>query len=129
MEIGFTYHPTRWASVNQSFTFLDAKVDRLENGLYTDLGRPRHIGSTAVTLTPVEKLSFTARARYRSRNALSASGTTAPYATIDLLASYAITPNIEVYGRVTNLLDKDYQVSFAKNALGQAAYGGVRVSF
>lgn len=129
VEVAFTLKPIDGVSINQSFTFLDATVDKRENGLYTDLGRPRHVGATSVTLTPIDRLSLTARARYRSRNALSGSGVTAAYATVDLLASYGITDRIEIYGRVTNLMDKDYQVSFAKNALGRAAYGGVRVSF
>ncbi|MGE4429523.1 MAG: TonB-dependent receptor plug domain-containing protein [Sphingobium sp.] len=129
VEIAFTLKPVEGISIQQSFTYLEAKSDDDEDGRYLDIGRPKHSGSTSVTLTPVDRLSLTARARYRSRNASSYGGVTEAYAVADLLASYGITEQIELYGRVTNLFDKFYQMSYGTNALGRAAYGGVRVSF
>jgi len=132
VEVAFELKPVTGIAIRQSFTYLDVTVDARDTGLFLrDKGRPRHIGSTSVTLTAIENLTLTARVRYRSGIDTSSAfgGIVAPYATVDLLASYAITPSIEVYGRVTNLLDKDYQVSFGKNQLDRAAYGGVRVSF
>jgi vitamin B12 transporter len=129
VEAAFVLTPVRGVEIRQSFTFLDAKADQDEDGAFTDIGRPRHSGSTAVTLTPVERLSVTARARYRSSNASSFGGVTAAYAVVDLLASYGITDRIELYGRITNLFDKQYQMSFGTNALDRAAYGGIRVRY
>lgn len=129
VEIAFMLEPVQGISIRQSFTYLEAKSDDDEDGRYVDIGRPKHSGSTSVTFTPVERLSLTARARYRSRNASSYGGVTEAYAVADLLASYGITEQIELYGRVTNLFDKFYQMSYGTNALGRAAYGGVRVSF
>lgn len=132
VEVAFELTPVKGVAVRQSFTYLDAKIDAAENGVYLkDPARPRHIGSTSVTLTAIDKLTLTARARYRSGTDTSArfGGVVAPYATVDLLASYRLCDEVEIYGRVTNLLDKDYQVSFGKNQLDRAAYGGVRVSF
>lgn len=129
VEIAVDLRPADWLSIRQSYTYLEAESGPDANGIWSDLGRPRHSGSTSVTLTPVERLSLTARARYRDRNASSFGGTTAGYEVVDLLGSYGITENIEVYGRVVNLFDKDYQMSFGKNALGQSFYGGVRLSF
>jgi vitamin B12 transporter len=128
MEVAFTLKPVDGVTVNQSFTYLDAKKSD-NGGRFIDIGRPRHSGSTSVTVNPVEQLSLTARARYRSRNANSFGGITAPYAVMDLLASYRITDRIELYGRVVNLFDKQYQMTFGTNALDRAAYGGIRVSY
>ena len=36
---------------------------------------------------------------------------------------------VELYGRVINLFDKWYQVSYGTQTLGLSAYGGVRLSF
>lgn len=129
IEVAFTLKPVKGVEVRQSFTYLEA--EKLDGGetLWADIGRPRHSGSTSVTVTPVDRLSLTARARYRSRNAASFGGITAPFAVVDLLASYGITDRIEVYGRVTNLFDKEYQMTFGTNALNRAAYGGVRVRY
>ncbi|WP_343521060.1 TonB-dependent receptor [Sphingomonas sp.] len=128
IEIAFDIRPIEWLSIRQSYTYLEAEAPGA-NGAWLDLGRPKHSGSTSVTVTPVERLSLTARARYRDRNAASFGGVTEGYEVVDLLGSYDITGNIEVYGRVVNLFDKEYQMSFGKNALGQSFYGGVRLSF
>ncbi|MCE7797632.1 TonB-dependent receptor [Sphingobium sufflavum] len=128
VEVAFTLKPVDGVEVNQSFTYLDAKKSD-NGGLFVDIGRPRHSGSTAVTWTPVEPLTLTARARYRSRNANSFGGVTAPYAVVDLLAAYRVNDRIELYGRIVNLLDKPYQMTFGTNALDRAAYGGVRVRY
>ncbi|MEO5586335.1 MAG: TonB-dependent receptor [Novosphingobium sp.] len=129
IEVGFQLKPTDWLSISQSYTYLKAEQDKLENNVWSDMGRPKHSGSTAVTVRPVEHLSVTARARYRGRNASSASGITKAYATVDLLGSYQLTGNVELYARIVNLFDKQYQASFGKNALDRSAYGGVRISF
>lgn len=130
IEIAVDVRPTDWLTIRQSYTYLEAEQDPKENGIWVDLKRPKHSGSTSVTLTPVERLSISARVRYRDRNASSSfSPPTKGYEVVDLLASFGITDNVEVYGRVTNLFDKQYQMSFGKNALGRSAYGGVRLKF
>ncbi|HEX7874272.1 MAG TPA: TonB-dependent receptor [Sphingobium sp.] len=129
VEVAFVLTPVEGVTVRQSFTYLDARKQNDGQGLWTEIGRPRHSGSTSVTVTPVERLTLTARARYRSRNAASFGGITAAYAVADLLASYGITDRIEVYGRVTNLFDKQYQMTYGTNALDRAAYGGIRVTY
>lgn len=130
IEVAFDVRPLDWLTIRQSYTYLEAEQDPQENGGWIDLGRPKHSGSTSITLTPIERLSVTARARYRDRNASSSfSPATEGYEVVDLLTSYGITDNIEIYGRVVNLFDKQYQMSYGKNALGQSAYGGVRLRF
>lgn len=129
VEVSFQLKPTDWLSLHQSYTYLNAEQDKLQNGNWTDLGRPRHSGSTSVTVRPIEPLSITARARYRGRNASGSGGITAAYATVDLLGSYQLTDSVELYARIVNLFDKQYQMSFGKNALDRSAYGGIRVSF
>lgn len=129
VEVALVLTPADWINIRQSFTYLDAKSDADNDGRYLDMGRPRHSGSTSVTLTPAERLTLTARARYRDRNDSSYGGSTPSYAVVDLLGSYGITDRVEVYGRVVNLFDKWYQMSYGTNTLGLSAYGGVRVSF
>ncbi len=48
---------------------------------------------------------------------------------VDVAASYAVTENVEVFGRVENLLDQDYETRVGFANPGIAAYGGVRVTF
>ena len=46
---------------------------------------------------------------------------------VDLLGSYELTKNLELYGRVDNLLDEQYQEVLGFGTPGIAGYGGVRV--
>ena len=43
--------------------------------------------------------------------------------------AYRIADNIEVYGRVENLMNEHYEEAFTYGALGRAGYGGMKVSF
>ena len=127
IEAALILAPTSWISVRQSYTYLNSDQDAFENGEWRDIGRPAHSGSTALTLTPAEPFSFTARARYRGRNAASYGGVTDGYHVVDLLGSFDLTDKVQLYGRVVNLFDSDYQVSFGQNPLGRSLYAGLRV--
>ena len=51
-----------------------------------------------------------------------------PYMTVDLAASYALTENLAVTGRVSNLFDKSYQDPVGFLQPGQAFYAGLKVN-
>lgn len=51
------------------------------------------------------------------------------YTLVNLGATFDIGPSLQLFGRVENLLDEDYQEIFAYASPGRAAYGGVRVRF
>ena len=51
------------------------------------------------------------------------------YTLLDLRASYPVTEQIEVYGRVENALDEDYQTVRNYGSPGRGAYVGVRGRF
>lgn len=132
VEIGVTARPLPWLSVSQTYAYIDHEVkdDRRVANAYVNSGRPKFTGSTEVTLTPVERATFTARARYRDGDSSSLfSPAVRGFTTVDLLGSYGITDRIELYGRVVNLFDKWYQVNYGTQTMGLSAFGGVRVGF
>jgi len=51
------------------------------------------------------------------------------YAAIDVTASYDLSPALQIYGRLENLGDEDYQEVFGYNTSGRAGYLGVRFNF
>lgn len=51
------------------------------------------------------------------------------YTLVDLRASYPINDQLEVYGRIENAFDEDYQTVLNYGAPGQGVFGGVRVRF
>ena len=51
------------------------------------------------------------------------------YAVADIRASFPITDNLEIYGRIDNLFDQEYATAYGYGTYGRSAYGGVRVRF
>ncbi len=51
------------------------------------------------------------------------------YTLVDIAASYDLTDNAEIFGRVENLLDERYEEVFSYGTPGRAAYAGIRVTF
>jgi vitamin B12 transporter len=51
------------------------------------------------------------------------------FSVLDLSATYQVTDNIQVYGRLENALDEEYQEILTYNTPGRAGYIGVKLSF
>lgn len=51
------------------------------------------------------------------------------YVLVDLRAEMPITDNLEVYGRINNLFDEQYETIFRYGTPGRSAFAGVRLSY
>lgn len=51
------------------------------------------------------------------------------YVLVDLRAAFPVTHNIELYGRIENLFNAQYETSFRYGTPRRAAYAGVRLAF
>lgn len=51
------------------------------------------------------------------------------YTLVDFRASYAVSESLEVFGRIENAFDEDYETIRRYGTLGRAFFGGVRQSF
>lgn len=51
------------------------------------------------------------------------------YALFDLRAAYPVNDAFEVFGRVENLFDKEYQTIYRYGSVGRGAFAGVRAKF
>ena len=51
------------------------------------------------------------------------------YTLFDFRASYAVTDSLEVYGRIENAFDDEYETVYEYGTLGRTYYGGVRQRF
>ncbi|NDH64758.1 MAG: TonB-dependent receptor, partial [Alphaproteobacteria bacterium] len=49
------------------------------------------------------------------------------YVLVTLAASYKLTDNLEIYGRVENLVDQNYEEVFSYRSPGLGAFAGLRV--
>ena len=48
---------------------------------------------------------------------------------VDLLGSYRYSDGMELFARVVNLFDENYQVTYGTNTLGRSVYVGARLGF
>jgi len=98
------------------------------------LRRPRHKASLGITRSfDCERASLSMYAVYVGPrldfDAIGSLVTLDDYITFNLSGRYRLSCAWELYGRVDNLFDNDYEEVFGFATSGIAAYGGVRVSF
>jgi vitamin B12 transporter len=108
-----------------SYTYLDARD--AATGAW--LGRPRNAATTRLTVDATDRLKLSARARYRSANAASFGGVTAGFVVVDLLGSYDLNDGIELYGRIVNLFDEDYEYEWGSSTYDLSAFVGIRLRY
>lgn len=123
VEAQASWRPTGWLEASASYTLLDAE------DLDTDaavLRQPRHRGSASVTLAPTRRLSVAAALFANGRESDFPTDNRA-FARLDLRASMALSPTVDVFGRIENMTDADYQDISGYGETGRAAYAGFRV--
>lgn len=92
--------------------------------------RPEHLGNLGVNWQPMaRRLTLGLNIRL-SHDAQDIDGTALDdYELVDINASFLIGRGLEIYGRVENLLDEDYEEFPTYNTSGAAGYAGLRYSF
>lgn len=113
--------------LNASYTFTDSR----DNSTGQVLARqPKHQSSFGATWKPIDHLTTDATWRLVGRRYDSATGRDmGGYGTFDLAASYDLTEWAKVFGRVENLLDKDYEEAATYGTYGRMVFAGVKASF
>lgn len=100
--------------------------------------RPKHTASMNLTYAPQTlPLTATVTVRYNGRQRDYAFNEdysrlivgTKAFTLVNLNAAYDLGRHVQLFGRIENLLDKDYQEVFTFETPGRAAYGGVRLRF
>jgi vitamin B12 transporter len=138
VESTATARPARWLDVGAAYTYLVARNDVTGDRL---LRRPRHQGSAQVTARPLERATATLAGLYvGSRRDNLFPFPPIPdfdlggYFRVDLSARYRLgrvagARAVELFGRVENLLGRDYQEVAGFPALGVNFLAGVRGTF
>lgn len=108
-----------------SYTYL-ASYDTRTDAWF---GRPRNTASARLSLQATDRLGLGARARYRSRNAASFGGETPGFVVVDLLGNFELGERIEIYGRIVNLFDRDYEYEWGSSTYGRSVFAGIRLRY
>lgn len=92
--------------------------------------RPKHVGTLNIAWKPRKGLTVDFGMRASSRSFDSAtSNYVGGYAVYDVKASYALTDRTTLFGRIENLLDKQYEEVDTYGTAGLSAYAGIRIRF
>lgn len=115
------------------YTYLVAN-DLIENRRLDK--RPRHAGQFSLTYYGIDRFRLTGTVIAAGGDYISSYDPTTglpipldPYIRVDLSASYQAHEHLELFGRVENLFDADYQVRDGYNTPGRSAYAGIRATF
>lgn len=119
-------------SLRGAYTYTDTENDETGESL---LRRPRNKGSLTAVYQPTSRVRSQLQWRvYGSRfdndfNAFPPERVTlAGYGLVDLSVSYQLSDTLELFSRVDNLFDQEYQEVLGFGTMGAAAYGGIKVS-
>jgi vitamin B12 transporter len=127
-----SYQPLRDLTFRLDYTYTQATDDILHEEL---LRRPKNKVDLNAAWHATDRLSLNATVLSVSswvdgNRDFSIPRLTAPgYTTVDVAASYELSGNLTVYGRVTNLFDRHYEnpVGFLQPSIG--AFAGIRTRF
>jgi vitamin B12 transporter len=130
VELELNARPTETLELAANYSFVDSR-DKSPGMTFDNLvaRRPRNQLNVSVDWTSPIKLKLGASLRIvgdsydDNANAKPLDG----YALASIRASYPLTQNLELYGRIENLFDTDYEVAKDYSVLGRAAYAGFRL--
>jgi vitamin B12 transporter len=119
--------------VDASYTYVDSE----ENGV-EEVRRPPHIASLNVSWrAPQDRAGVALTVRYNGSTNDNNFTLVNPgpfvrldsYTLVNLGADFRVTDNVQIYGRVENLLDEGYEEVFSYRSAGRGVYAGARFSF
>ncbi|MBL4757998.1 MAG: TonB-dependent receptor [Rhizobiales bacterium] len=133
VEVSATWNPNENWSFNGSYTYTDSE----EPSGIAEIRRPHHQASASLTHNFSDgRAHITLNALYNGKMpdtvfTFPVSGRTIldDFFVVGVTGSYEVHEGVELYGRITNLFDEDYQEVFSFETAGLAAYAGIRVKF
>ena len=123
-EVYSRYDIIEKLQLNVGYTYLDN--DDLSGGSFT-LRRPAHQVDTDLNYAATDQLNFNLYAGYVSDRDDIGGEVMDEYVLVNLAVRYRIVDNVEVYGRIENLLDEDYETVAGYNTDDISAYAGIKV--
>lgn len=132
LELGLALRPTEGLRINANYSLVDARSRSADTTFGNRLARrPKDQASLLIDWTTPWKLALgsTVTITGDSFDNLSNTRRLDGFVLASLRASYPITDQLEVYGRVENLFDEQYATVSGYGTYGRNAYVGVRAKF
>nr|WP_295110153.1 TonB-dependent receptor [uncultured Caulobacter sp.] len=123
--------PVDGLTVTANYTYTDAESNSGATKGKQLTRRPKNMGNLSVGYRWPVGLTTTVAARYVGKTFNNDTNTQVVkgYTLVDFRAAYAINDTYEVFGRVENAFDKDYQTILNYGTPGRGAFVGLRARF
>jgi vitamin B12 transporter len=132
VEVALTTTLSETVSLRSAYTYTESEDRDTDESL---LRRPRNKGSITTTYQPTDRVTSQVEWRVygkRFDNDFSAyppvRTTLAGYGLVNLAISYKANDTFEIFTRVDNIFDQEYEEVLGYGTMGCAAYGGVKAS-
>lgn len=125
LELGLRWAIADQLSFSGTYTYLDAF------NVSTTLAagnQPDNRFSGEVTYQPNERLTLSAGVLFNG-DEIDGATVLQDFTLVNVRASYQLTDAVEIYGRVENALDENYQDNLGFGTAPLSAFGGIRASF
>lgn len=122
IELAGEYRLTRWFSLGGTYAYIEA-----EDGDGNELIRvPNHTASLRAGIDPDGPFSGSVDLRHTG-DQMDSTGPVDGWTRVDLNGAYDLSETLELYGRVENLFDADYQQLLGYGTPGFSGSAGIRV--
>ena len=125
VELYGDYQIADWLNISANYALIDAE-DKSIDGQLARI--PERSGDMTFALTPAGPLSGALHIRYNG-DENDANGEVAAWTRIDVSAGYEISPSVELFARVENLFDEEYQQILGYGTPGTSGSLGVRFKY
>lgn len=125
VELTGAYAINNWLGIAASYTFIDS-----EDGNGNALARlPESTGNISASFDPDGPFSGAVLVRYNGGEANTDGSELDSWTRVDLTGSYDLNDTVEIYGRIENLLDEEYQQILGYGTPGLSGSVGVRLRY
>lgn len=124
VELSASYQFVDWLHASLNFTNIDATDDNGDPLIRV----PENTGDLALSLNPNGRLSGILSVIYNDEEQ-DPNGVVESWYRVDLAGEFAVSEKIEIYARVENLLDEQYQQVLGYGTPGLSGYIGARLAF
>jgi len=125
VELTGAYAINNWLGIAASYTFIDS-----EDGNGNALARlPESTGHISASFDPDGPFSGAVLVRYNGEEANTDGSELDSWTRVDLTGSYDLNDTVEIYGRIENLLDEEYQQILGYGTPGLSGSVGVRLRY
>lgn len=126
IEIAATADVTNWLSISGAYTYIDAfnVSTTIAAG-----GQPDHRFNAQLAFRPSERLSFSTGINFNGRETFFGGVTLNSFTLVNVRGAYELTDKFEVFARIENVTDAEYQDNAGYGTAPLSAFGGVRARF